>query len=184
MFREGTIQVTLPRCWPLALKKSVTEVLVGRVVKSQQKQQVQQARLLAHPAVAQASKITLTDVKSLHQYVMALNQQTFQAPLKGVRIGSARYSRLAQLNTRTGMVTISRYSLQNVPEPALRYLVIHELAHFLEANHSRRFWAQVARFVPDYRLQSQIMKAFHQLRVQESLESLPSLAVAASNDKP
>lgn len=33
----------------------------------------------------------------------------------------------------------------------IRYVVIHEFAHFLEPNHSARFWAIVAEFVPDYK---------------------------------
>jgi predicted metal-dependent hydrolase len=36
-------------------------------------------------------------------------------------------------------------------EPALvRYLFIHELCHLIALNHSRRFWAAVARFEPDF----------------------------------
>jgi len=33
----------------------------------------------------------------------------------------------------------------------VRYLMIHELAHTLHMNHSRRFWHCVARHCPDYR---------------------------------
>jgi len=36
-------------------------------------------------------------------------------------------------------------------EPALvRYLFVHELCHLIALNHSRKFWAAVARFEPDY----------------------------------
>jgi predicted metal-dependent hydrolase len=35
--------------------------------------------------------------------------------------------------------------------PVVRYLMIHELAHTLHMNHSRRFWQRVARDCPDYR---------------------------------
>ncbi|MCL2353844.1 MAG: M48 family metallopeptidase [Defluviitaleaceae bacterium] len=34
---------------------------------------------------------------------------------------------------------------------AIDYVIIHELAHLKEMNHSPRFWAIVARFMPDYK---------------------------------
>lgn len=37
------------------------------------------------------------------------------------------------------------------PAEIVDYLVIHELAHLLEMNHSKRFWAHVARQCPDYK---------------------------------
>lgn len=36
------------------------------------------------------------------------------------------------------------------PAPILDYVVIHELAHLKELNHSPRFWAVVAQTCPDY----------------------------------
>lgn len=33
----------------------------------------------------------------------------------------------------------------------IRYVVVHEFAHFIEPNHSDRFWAIVADYVPDYK---------------------------------
>jgi len=35
--------------------------------------------------------------------------------------------------------------------PVVRYLMVHELAHTLHMNHSRRFWQRVARHCPEYR---------------------------------
>ena len=38
-----------------------------------------------------------------------------------------------------------------MPPAILDYVVVHELAHRIEMNHSPRLWAQVERILPDYR---------------------------------
>ena len=38
-----------------------------------------------------------------------------------------------------------------LPAAIRDYLVVHELAHLLEPNHSRRYWRRVGEFFPDYR---------------------------------
>lgn len=41
--------------------------------------------------------------------------------------------------------------LMMAPPEVLNYVVVHELSHRLEMNHSPRFWNQVERVIPDYR---------------------------------
>lgn len=42
------------------------------------------------------------------------------------------------------------FKLALVPEALADYVVVHELCHLEEFNHSKKFWALVARTIPDH----------------------------------
>ena len=48
--------------------------------------------------------------------------------------------------------------LMLTPPEVRDYIVVHELCHRKEMNHSKRFYAEVARVMPDYRRQVQWLK--------------------------
>lgn len=48
--------------------------------------------------------------------------------------------------------------LMLVPPEVLDYVVVHELCHRKELNHSPRFWAQVEKILPDYRIRQKWLK--------------------------
>lgn len=41
--------------------------------------------------------------------------------------------------------------LMMAPEEVRNYVVIHELCHLKQMNHSRLFWAEVEKAMPDYK---------------------------------
>lgn len=45
-----------------------------------------------------------------------------------------------------------------MPEEIQDYLVVHELAHRIEMNHSPAFWAVVEKVLPDYRARREWLK--------------------------
>lgn len=45
---------------------------------------------------------------------------------------------------------------------AIDYVIVHELAHIIEHNHSPRFWAIVERILPDYKLRQKELKLFQE----------------------
>ncbi len=74
----------------------------------------------------------------------------------GVTITSARH-RFGSCNSRGGICYSFR--LLELPEEVIDYVVVHELAHRLEMNHSPRFYAIVARYLPDYRRRRALLRS-------------------------
>jgi predicted metal-dependent hydrolase len=52
--------------------------------------------------------------------------------------------------SRRGTISLN-WRLVQTPPAVRDYLLLHELAHLRQMNHSRRFWDEVARLCPDYR---------------------------------
>jgi predicted metal-dependent hydrolase len=109
----------------------------------------QSSELAKHKAV----KTLLSRIIAQHQKpwvvqrVLELNAIHFQRPVRNVYLkynhsnwGSCSVGSNINLSTR----------LLFAPPEVIDYVIIHELAHLIEQNHSDRFWAQVARAMPDY----------------------------------
>jgi hypothetical protein len=48
------------------------------------------------------------------------------------------------------------------PIEIIKYLVVHEMCHLIEMNHSQRFWDLVAKLDPDYQLSRSWLKKHYQ----------------------
>ncbi len=49
------------------------------------------------------------------------------------------------------------YRLMAYPEAAREYVIVHELCHLVEMNHSKKFYALVERYLPDYRERKKLL---------------------------
>jgi predicted metal-dependent hydrolase len=54
-------------------------------------------------------------------------------------------------------------------EAAIDYVIIHELAHLTELNHSDRFWAIVKTYCPDYKACKERLKTLAERLHKENL---------------
>ena len=52
--------------------------------------------------------------------------------------------------SKSGTVCFN-YKIALLPPHLADYIIVHELCHVGEMNHSKKFWALVARTIPDYR---------------------------------
>lgn len=50
------------------------------------------------------------------------------------------------------------FRLLYAPKEVIDYVVVHELAHIKHKNHSPLFWAEVAKFVPNYKQKRKWLK--------------------------
>lgn len=72
---------------------------------------------------------------------------------------------IKKMRTRWGSCNITdarvwvNLDLARYPELCLQYVVLHELAHLLESNHSARFWAIVENYMPEWQEAARLLKA-------------------------
>lgn len=89
----------------------------------------------------------LNEAKGLTQRAQELNKQYFKGQL---RIAAIEYvtnqnKRYGSCSPRTHEIRIS-HRLANVPGWVRDYVLVHELAHLVHANHGKRFWALVNKY--------------------------------------
>ena len=49
--------------------------------------------------------------------------------------------------------------LMLTPDEIIDYIIVHELCHRIHMNHSKEFWAEVERVIPDYKERRKYLKA-------------------------
>lgn len=84
----------------------------------------------------------------VRERVLALNDAHFGQTVNAVKL-SDTYSRWGSCSSKGNINLATRLVL--APDAVLDAVIIHELAHLIEANHSPAFWAQVERALPNYR---------------------------------
>ena len=148
----GEIVVRAPRRLP---EKNVREFV-------ESKRDWLQKHLAARSAQPALPPFTAGELHAMAERLIAVLPERLAhfAPLVGVT-----YGRVTVRNQHTRWGSCSSDGNLNfncllalVPEPVRDYVIVHELCHRKEMNHSPAFWAEVARVLPDYRTHREWLK--------------------------
>lgn len=83
--------------------------------------------------------------------------EKYQIQVAKIRITSAR-TRWGSCSSR-GTLSFS-WRLVMTPLDIIDYVVIHELAHTVHHNHSKRFWSLVGKWMSDYKERRKQLRAY------------------------
>jgi predicted metal-dependent hydrolase len=91
----------------------------------------------------------------IERRIHELNEMHFKQPINSIRLkynytNSGSCSKAGNINLSTRLLF--------APKEVQDYVIIHELAHLIELNHSSRFWALVEAAMPNYKEQEAWLK--------------------------
>lgn len=118
--------------------------------------------LAKQTAAPKLPAFTDAEIRDLAQKALKIipERVAYFAPLVGVS-----YGRITIRNQRSRWGSCSGKGNLNfncllmlTPAEVMDYVVVHELCHRKEMNHSKQFWAEVERVLPDYRASQKWLK--------------------------
>jgi predicted metal-dependent hydrolase len=164
MFIENIIYKIHPRARRLTLRivpgpkvvvtipRFVSIKIAEKFVRDQEKWIVEQLKTFA------SSTLTRHTTVEIHRAKIIARKIVLQKLLHFNTQYNFYYASVSIRNQRTRWGSCSRhkqlsfnYRIAFLPEELVDYIVVHELCHLQEMNHSPRFWMLVSQTLPDFR---------------------------------
>ena len=120
------------------------------------------AKYLAKRPLQDVAKYTPKEIEQLREQarILVTERVRYFAPIIGVSYGQiairTQHTRWGSCSSKGNLNFNCLLAL--VPSEVLDYVVVHELCHRKELNHSARFWNQVERILPDYKARKKWLK--------------------------
>lgn len=102
----------------------------------------------------EAERLKVLAKKIIPQKVEYFSSLTGLVPT-AVKITSAK-TRFGSCSGKNS-ICFSLYLVQ-YPDEAIDYVVLHEIIHIKHHNHSKRFWNELEKYMPDYKKRRQLLK--------------------------
>ncbi len=143
----------------------LTEKLEVKLAQAKAKALADGKRIAPPPGLT-PSPIQTND--QLSEWADQINQRFYRFAAMGEVRFRKQASRWGSCSGRTRNLQISE-RLRGGPHELLEYVLIHEIAHLGEFNHSDRFWSLVERACPDFRDRRKLLREY-----ELYLRSLPA----------
>ena len=151
--KDGRLTVKAPFGTP---KKRISEIVnshQGWIVKNLKKEKAKNDKF---------ANLTDADIAKLKKTAKEIIPQKVEYYSK---IMGLKYGRITITSAKTRFGSCSSegnlsfsYRLMLYPEGAIDYVVVHELSHLVEMNHSPAFYKVVSAVLPDYKERNKLLK--------------------------
>ena len=146
---DGQLEVRAPLGFPKEQIALFVAAHLDWIAKQQSRQQAQQALAASVP------KLTEAELLKLYAQAKAILPPKVEFWAKAMGVSYGRITIRCQ-KTRWGSCSASgnlnfNCLLVLAPEAVQDYIVVHELCHRKQMNHSAAFWEAVAQYFPNYK---------------------------------
>lgn len=160
--KRKTISISIDKC------KVVVKAPIGTDKKTIESVLIKHSRWIKKHLALQEKKeqmmnnLTADNIKDLKKKakIYFKEKTDFFAGIMGLKYGritiTSAQKRFGSCSSK-GNISYS-YRLMLYPDAAREYVVVHELAHLVEMNHSPRFYSIIEKVLPDYKARKRLLK--------------------------
>ena len=150
--RDGSVAVSASKRVPVTLIDDFVLSKSGFILKAKEK-------------CAEAAKKSPTEYFSeseIRQIVLEMCEKAYTYFEKmGVKLPQIKFRKMVSqwgnCRAEKGIVTFN-VNLRFAPAECIEYVILHEFTHFLQANHSAAFYAELEKVCPDWKRRRKLLK--------------------------
>ena len=151
--KDGKLVVKAPIGTPKALIEKILDSHKSWIEKTVNKQKERNEKF---------DSLTEENIDFLRRYAKTVlpAKTEYYAKIMGLKYGRIT---ITSAKTRFGSCSSNgnisySYRLMLYPDAAVDYVVVHELAHLVEMNHSPKFYTIIEKVLPDYKERRKLLK--------------------------
>ncbi len=149
---DGVVKVSANRCVSVGEVDRFVLSVGGRIVKAKEK----------IASAANTPRVQYRTQSELNSMISEMCREVYpHFQVRGIEYPDIKFKRMisrwGSCNPARGIVTFST-ELMYAPKEFVQYVVMHEFTHFLQANHSKKFYYELEKICPDWKERKRAIK--------------------------